>query len=170
MSDVSDLNDELVDADEAETDDQPVDASVDVVVAGEESTEVDASDDIIEEEAPLEEPVAEQFSDNGDHLPEIDAIEVVPDTYAEGDEVADEAAALGVEITEEAIVLDATTAAIEIDDDSEAEVELPAEPVDDPSTRPGEWYVVHTQSGYEKKVTANLHAAHPEHEHGGQDL
>jgi len=30
--------------------------------------------------------------------------------------------------------------------------------VDDPWTRPGEWYVVHTQSGYEKKVTANLHA------------
>ena len=24
--------------------------------------------------------------------------------------------------------------------------------------RPGQWYVVHTQSGYEKKVTANLHA------------
>jgi transcriptional antiterminator NusG len=30
--------------------------------------------------------------------------------------------------------------------------------VDDPWTRPGSWYVVHTQSGYEKKVTANLHA------------
>jgi transcriptional antiterminator NusG len=29
---------------------------------------------------------------------------------------------------------------------------------DDPWTRPGAWYVVHTQSGYEKKVTANLHA------------
>jgi len=33
-----------------------------------------------------------------------------------------------------------------------------AEPVDDPWTRPGRWYVVHTQSGYEKKVTANLAA------------
>ena len=29
---------------------------------------------------------------------------------------------------------------------------------DDPWARPGSWYVVHTQSGYEKKVTANLHA------------
>ena len=29
---------------------------------------------------------------------------------------------------------------------------------DDQWTRPGSWYVVHTQSGYEKKVTANLHA------------
>ena len=32
------------------------------------------------------------------------------------------------------------------------------EDADDPWTRPGAWYVVHTQSGYEKKVTANLHA------------
>jgi transcriptional antiterminator NusG len=30
--------------------------------------------------------------------------------------------------------------------------------VDDPWTKPGRWYVVHTQSGYEKKVTANLEA------------
>ena len=40
----------------------------------------------------------------------------------------------------------------------------PAEPVadepevDDPWTKPGSWYVVHSQSGYEKKVTANLNA------------
>jgi transcriptional antiterminator NusG len=32
------------------------------------------------------------------------------------------------------------------------------EPVDDPWTKPGSWYVVHSQSGYEKKVTANLNA------------
>ena len=38
------------------------------------------------------------------------------------------------------------------------EAEIPAEIVDDPWTRPGAWYVVHTQSGYEKKVTANLGA------------
>jgi hypothetical protein len=31
-----------------------------------------------------------------------------------------------------------------------------AEVIDDPWTKPGQWYVVHTQSGYEKKVTANL--------------
>jgi transcriptional antiterminator NusG len=33
-----------------------------------------------------------------------------------------------------------------------------AEPYDDPNLRPGKWFVVHTQSGYEKKVTANLNA------------
>ncbi|MEI7754743.1 MAG: transcription termination/antitermination protein NusG [Actinomycetota bacterium] len=32
------------------------------------------------------------------------------------------------------------------------------EPEDDPWTKPGSWYVVHSQSGYEKKVTANLNA------------
>ena len=42
----------------------------------------------------------------------------------------------------------------ETDDDAVVEEEI----VDDPWTRPGAWYVVHTQSGYEKKITANLHA------------
>ena len=40
--------------------------------------------------------------------------------------------------------------------DEEAESEGVVE--DDPWTRPGSWYVVHSQSGYEKKVTANLNA------------
>ena len=46
----------------------------------------------------------------------------------------------------------------EADPDSEAAAEAEAEVVDDPWTKPGQWYVVHTQSGYEKKVTANLTA------------
>jgi transcriptional antiterminator NusG len=33
-----------------------------------------------------------------------------------------------------------------------------AEPVESPYDRPGRWYVVHTQSGYEKKVKQNLEA------------
>jgi transcription termination/antitermination protein NusG len=40
------------------------------------------------------------------------------------------------------------------DDGSEASESV----LDDPTLRPGQWYVVHTQSGYEKKVTANLEA------------
>jgi transcription termination/antitermination protein NusG len=43
----------------------------------------------------------------------------------------------------------------EASSDDEAEDEVV---IDDPWTRPGAWYVVHTQSGYEKKVTANLGA------------
>jgi len=39
-----------------------------------------------------------------------------------------------------------------------AEADAEPEPYDDPNLRPGKWFVVHTQSGYEKKVTANLNA------------
>jgi len=57
---------------------------------------------------------------------------------------------------------DTVDATFDLSDDTEAtgDDEAPAEEevVDDPWTRPGAWYVVHTQSGYEKKVTANLHA------------
>ena len=69
---------------------------------------------------------------------------VEPDTETADDVAADASAA------------DAS-AADEVPSD-EAVAETPAEPEDDPWTRPGAWYVVHTQSGYEKKVTANLHA------------
>jgi transcriptional antiterminator NusG len=41
---------------------------------------------------------------------------------------------------------------------AEAEREGASRVTDDPLLRPGQWYVVHTQSGYEKKVTANLNA------------
>ncbi len=44
--------------------------------------------------------------------------------------------------------------------DGEQALDTDDEPAtyDDPTMRPGQWYVVHTQSGYEKKVTANLTA------------
>ena len=56
--------------------------------------------------------------------------------------------------------VDAAEGDVEVISESEA-VAAPVEEVvdeDDPWTRPGSWYVVHTQSGYEKKVTANLNA------------
>lgn len=82
-----------------------------------------------------------------------DAVEasVVTDTLAppEPDDAADPADAVDVtfDLSDEAVA------------EGEAAVgeEEPAV-VDDPWTRPGQWYVVHTQSGYEKKVTANLTA------------
>ncbi len=52
-------------------------------------------------------------------------------------------------------------AAVDADPDAGAAVDgetADVEPVDDPNKRPGKWFVVHTQSGYEKKVTANLNA------------
>ncbi len=53
----------------------------------------------------------------------------------------------------------AATADETADDSEEAELEEPV-PVKtvSPYDRPGRWYVLHTQSGYEKKVSSNLHA------------
>jgi transcription termination/antitermination protein NusG len=57
---------------------------------------------------------------------------------------------------------DTVDASFDLSADADAETAeepfVEEEVVDDPWTRPGQWYVVHTQSGYEKKVTANLHA------------
>ena len=80
-----------------------------------------------------------------------DAPSVVTDDDVTEDDDADPQAVDG---DAEVVTLadDATAAA------AEEEEEAPVEEVDDPWTRPGEWFVVHTQSGYEKKVTANLHA------------
>ena len=54
---------------------------------------------------------------------------------------------------------DIVDASFDLSADAEAGDDAVVEEIiDDPWTRPGAWYVVHTQSGYEKKVTANLHA------------
>jgi len=59
----------------------------------------------------------------------------------------------------EAVVDAEVDADTEVISEEDAVAEVPDEPdEDDPWTRPGSWYVVHTQSGYEKKVTANLNA------------
>jgi transcriptional antiterminator NusG len=80
----------------------------------------------------------------------IDAVE--PTVAAEPVEAADALDAVDV-------TFDLTEGAeTDASEDAEAETDEPEVPVDDPWTRPGSWYVVHTQSGYEKKVTANLHA------------
>ena len=67
---------------------------------------------------------------------------------------ADEAIA-----AEEAAASDAADegSAVEVVDEAGNVVEDAPE-VDDPNKRPGKWFVVHTQSGHEKKVTANLNA------------
>jgi transcriptional antiterminator NusG len=49
------------------------------------------------------------------------------------------------------------------DDAPETEVvaddlEVADEPIENPWNKPGKWYVVHTQSGYEKKVKSNIEA------------
>ncbi len=96
-----------------------------------------------------------------DLLPTGDA--AVENATPVADELVDEAAGSAGEAAAQADVSDEVALAAEgtdpADDDSRgdaADVE-PVE-VDDPNKRPGKWFVVHTQSGYEKKVTANLNA------------
>ena len=87
-------------------------------------------------------PSGDDDIDTGDDEPSDDAADEPSDDA--DDEPSDEQPDDETEVVSEADAV-ATPAEDEVDED-------------DPWTRPGSWYVVHTQSGYEKKVTANLHA------------
>ena len=58
-----------------------------------------------------------------------------------------------IDQTEPDVVLDLTDEAIEAGESGDGEDEEEEEPA---WAKPGQWYVVHTQSGYEKKVEINL--------------
>jgi transcriptional antiterminator NusG len=113
----------------------------DETMSDEMTTETELTDETAESPTPLTdaEPIEESDTDVEES--------VDPDTDDGVEEVADDDAAI------ESIDLTDDSAA----DGDGADVE-PAAEYDDPTMRPGQWYVVHTQSGYEKKVTANLHA------------
>jgi len=137
----------------AESDDAAPDATptaADLLPVG----DVDVTADAEPTEADVPVVAAEDAATVADSLPVGDLAEsdatVVTEVDAPSDDAAedgaptDEGAADDVEVISE----DEAVAAAEVDDT----------PEDDPWTRPGSWYVVHTQSGYEKKVTANLNA------------
>ncbi|WP_426574284.1 transcription termination/antitermination protein NusG [Aquihabitans sp. McL0605] len=103
--------------------------------------------------------------DNND-TPSEDAPEAVDavDAPAEGTDVLvdAEAAPAGEPADEAAPLVDPETGEIlapapaAIDAEDLIAEEAPV--VDNPANRPGKWFVVHTQSGYEKKVKQNLEA------------
>jgi len=127
-------------------------------------------------DAPLDEPEPEAPLDAASLLPTGDAqldeaAEVAADVDVAAEVAADvDVADAAVEEASADIANEVLTAADEAVEEVAAEVadaveessdgeEAPAlAPADDPTRRPGQWYVVHTQSGYEKKVTANLNA------------
>ena len=106
-------------------------------------------------------------SDEGtDVAEEVEAVHIESDetqaaeedaSEAEDSDTAAEGAAEDDADSDEAAEGSASDEADEARGGSEADDE-PSTEVDDPTMRPGQWYVVHTQSGYEKKVTANLEA------------
>jgi transcriptional antiterminator NusG len=104
------------------------------VEVAETETEV-AEVEVAETDAPAEpEPEVAEVDAPAEPEPEVAEIEV-----AEVDAPADGADGEAEVITEDELI------------------EQPAV-VDNPFTRPGRWFVVHTQSGYEKKVKQNLEA------------
>jgi transcriptional antiterminator NusG len=106
------------------------------------------NDDLLTDTDPEATPLDERAVEE----PTTDALQNETTDIEVGDiEVGDIEA---VETTEPASFDLSADADAEASDEPAAEDEI----VDDPWTRPGSWYVVHTQSGYEKKVTANLHA------------
>ncbi|MEU6311304.1 transcription termination/antitermination protein NusG [Streptomyces sp. NPDC047014] len=117
----------------------------------------------------------ESVEDELDIVEAADAVDPDEAELAEAEaDVAAEEAALHVEDEDEADAapeeLEETAADVEIADeadeaaaDDEAEEAEPAEPVDpiqalreELRLLPGEWYVIHTYAGYEKRVKANL--------------
>lgn len=89
------------------------------------------------------------------------------DESDEGFEVAEEVEAVHLETAADDVASD-TDLDASASDEADADTDLDSHEedggeasesvTDDPTMRPGQWYVVHTQSGYEKKVTANLEA------------
>ncbi len=105
-------------------------------------------DDDSFEQSDTDDAVVESFDtivESGDDTESNEPESNEPESNEPADAGADDTDEGDIEVVAEADVLGAP-------------VEENAGDDDDPWTRPGSWYVVHTQSGYEKKVTANLHA------------
>ncbi|MER5615326.1 transcription termination/antitermination protein NusG [Streptomyces sp. NPDC002215] len=113
-----------------------------------------------------DEPTAGAFESAEDELDIVEAADAEePDQAEAADDAAGEPAeqaALHVEDDEDEEEAAEADAESESDEDDEEEAE-PAEPVDAVTALrdelrglPGEWYVIHTYAGYEKRVKANL--------------
>lgn len=90
------------------------------------------------------------FSDNSDNSEEFEIPDTVeellaPDTDLEAEEVVADEVVTAEELLEE------SAEALDDDDDEDAYV-----PPISPYDRPGQWFVIHSYSGYEKKVKSNL--------------
>lgn len=99
------------------------------------------------------EPPAEAVLPSGPLAPDTEA----PDTGAPATETPD--AERQYDVLSEDELHAAAEAAAEAEAEAEDAEQIVAAPDEDrPSRRPGRWYVVHTQSGYEKKAKQDLEA------------
>ncbi|MFE6913066.1 transcription termination/antitermination protein NusG [Streptomyces rubiginosohelvolus] len=95
---------------------------------------------------------SESAKDELDIVEAADSVDPDRAEAAEGEDAAADEAAEAVETVGEE--------AAEAADEEEAEPAAPVDPIaalrDELRTLPGEWYVIHTYAGYEKRVKANL--------------
>ncbi|MGH9227575.1 MAG: transcription termination/antitermination protein NusG [Acidimicrobiales bacterium] len=152
MSDTdTDTNQPQIDSTEADAGDEPVPPAD---VADEPTSEADAqAGDAAETDEAVAGPADESAAAAAEAAVD-DATQVAPqeaDAPANGEAPADADAA---EPGDAAVATDDV-----ITDDVITDEELLAQPAaESPYDRPGRWFVVHTQSGYEKKVKQNLEA------------
>jgi transcriptional antiterminator NusG len=172
VSDMTDNNDTTTSLDDLDAQLQAVSADAAASTAALEDAATELSADAeASGEAPVESPEATANAVEGllptgdaDIAGEADEQVITDITSAQAADLlptgnaADGEASTPVETDDEAEPEAADAAAEEVAEEvAEAEADEPVE-VDDPNKRPGKWFVVHTQSGYEKKVTANLNA------------
>ncbi|MCA1268911.1 MULTISPECIES: transcription termination/antitermination protein NusG [Streptomyces] len=104
------------------------------------------------------EPEAGASESAKDELDIVEAADSVDPDQAEAAEGEDTAAEEAAEVVESAENVEEEAA--EAADEEEAEPAAPVDPIaalrDELRTLPGEWYVIHTYAGYEKRVKANL--------------
>ncbi len=121
------------------------------------SDTVEEAPDTVESDTVGSDPVESDAVEDVADVPEI-----VEDVSVEEAESAEDVSA-NDDDTEEAVdaVVETESAETQTDEtEDEAAEEEPAPPVKSksPYDRPGRWYVLHTQSGYENKVKTNLEA------------
>jgi len=144
--------------------DEQLSATLDAADAGAADLEA-AATELVEETAEPSEPAVADLLPTGDadlgaddaelEVDPADAASLLP--TGDTDVTADEAAVDDAEADE--AEGDDAAADVPADDAPEGAVEVePTPELDDPNKRPGKWFVVHTQSGHEKKVMANLNA------------
>ncbi|MFF3555755.1 transcription termination/antitermination protein NusG [Streptomyces tsukubensis] len=130
---------------------EPDDASFESVESAEDELDiVEAADSVDPDEAEAaDEAAGEPAEDAALHIESTESAESTEDTVGDADDAeADE-------------VEDDETEAVDEDEEvEEVEAEEPVDPIaalrEELRLLPGEWYVIHTYAGYEKRVKANL--------------
>ncbi len=121
------------------------------------------ADDVVHDDAAVDDPTAAADGDVGEaHAVEPATESAEPADEAGPDEAAEQATEAAADGQAPAGADAETVEAAESDEAGPeviaAEELLERPPAESPYDRPGRWFVVHTQSGYEKKVKQNLEA------------